>query len=37
MPSRHARGWTWDDYRAIAKRLTDRGAGVFGTGWPGGR
>jgi multiple sugar transport system substrate-binding protein len=27
-------GWTWDDYRATAKRLTDRGAGVFGTGWP---
>jgi multiple sugar transport system substrate-binding protein len=28
-------GWTWDDYRAIAKRLTNASAGVFGTGWPG--
>ena len=28
-------GWTWDDYRAIAKQLTDKGKGVFGTGWPG--
>jgi multiple sugar transport system substrate-binding protein len=28
-------GWTWDDYRAIAKRLTDKADGVFGTGWPG--
>jgi multiple sugar transport system substrate-binding protein len=26
--------WTWADYRATARRLTDRGAGVFGTGWP---
>ena len=28
-------GWTWDDYRATAKRLTDAGKGQFGTGWPG--
>jgi multiple sugar transport system substrate-binding protein len=28
-------GWTWDDYRAIAKQLTNKGKGVFGTGWPG--
>jgi multiple sugar transport system substrate-binding protein len=28
-------GWTWDDYRAIAKQLTNKSKGVFGTGWPG--
>jgi multiple sugar transport system substrate-binding protein len=28
-------GWTWDDYRAIARQLTDADAGRFGTGWPG--
>lgn len=28
-------GWTWDDFTATAKRLTDPGKGVFGTGWPG--
>jgi multiple sugar transport system substrate-binding protein len=28
-------GWTWDDYRAVAKQLTNKGKGVFGTGWPG--
>src|SRR3954451_91194 len=28
-------GWTWDDYRAIAKRLTNGGSGTFGTGGPG--
>jgi multiple sugar transport system substrate-binding protein len=28
-------GWTWDDYREIARQLTDAGAGRFGTGWPG--
>jgi multiple sugar transport system substrate-binding protein len=28
-------GWTWDQYRAIAKQLTNKGKGVFGTGWPG--
>lgn len=28
-------GWTWDDYRATARRLTDAGKGQFGTGWPG--
>jgi multiple sugar transport system substrate-binding protein len=26
--------WTWDDFRAAAKALTDRGAGVFGTAYP---
>ena len=28
-------GWTWDDFTATAKQLTDSGRGVFGTGWPG--
>jgi multiple sugar transport system substrate-binding protein len=28
-------GWTWDDYREIARKLTDADAGRFGTGWPG--
>jgi multiple sugar transport system substrate-binding protein len=28
-------GWTWDDYRAIAKQLTNKSKGIFGTGWPG--
>ena len=28
-------GWTWDDYREIARELTDADAGRFGTGWPG--
>ncbi len=28
-------GWTWDDYRATAQKLTDAGKGHFGTGWPG--
>ncbi|MDW5595339.1 ABC transporter substrate-binding protein [Conexibacter stalactiti] len=28
-------GWTWDDYRATARQLTDSGKGQFGTGWPG--
>jgi multiple sugar transport system substrate-binding protein len=27
--------WTWDEYRAIAKQLTDKSKGTFGTGWPG--
>lgn len=27
-------GWTWDDYLATAKRLTNPSKGVFGTGWP---
>jgi multiple sugar transport system substrate-binding protein len=27
-------GWTWDDYVATAKKLTNAGKGVFGTGWP---
>jgi multiple sugar transport system substrate-binding protein len=27
-------GWTWDDFVATARRLTDPGKGVFGTGWP---
>ncbi|HEY4278146.1 MAG TPA: ABC transporter substrate-binding protein [Conexibacter sp.] len=28
-------GWTWDDYRAIARQLTNSADGQFGTGWPG--
>ena len=28
-------GWTWDDYRSIAKQLTNKSKGIFGTGWPG--
>jgi len=27
-------GWTWDDYVATARKLTDKGKGAFGTGWP---
>jgi multiple sugar transport system substrate-binding protein len=27
-------GWTWDDYVATAKKMTNAGKGVFGTGWP---
>jgi multiple sugar transport system substrate-binding protein len=30
-----AEGWRWRDFVATAKALTDDGAGVFGTGWPG--
>jgi multiple sugar transport system substrate-binding protein len=26
--------WSWDEYVATAKRLTNPGKGVFGTGWP---
>ncbi|MFF0344278.1 ABC transporter substrate-binding protein [Kribbella sp. NPDC004875] len=28
-------GWTWDDFVAAAKQLTNPAKGVFGTGWPG--
>jgi multiple sugar transport system substrate-binding protein len=28
-------GWTWDDFRATAKKLTNASKGTFGTGWPG--
>jgi multiple sugar transport system substrate-binding protein len=28
-------GWTWDDFRADAKAMTDESKGRFGTGWPG--
>ncbi|MER7414261.1 ABC transporter substrate-binding protein [Streptomyces cacaoi] len=28
-------GWRWHDFLALAKKLTDRQAGRFGTGWPG--
>ncbi|RLL69470.1 ABC transporter substrate-binding protein [Streptomyces sp. Z26] len=28
-------GWSWDEFVATARRLTDTGRGVFGTGWPG--
>lgn len=27
--------WTWDDFRATAKRLTDEDKGQFGFSWPG--
>ena len=27
--------WTWDDFRATAKKLTDANKGIYGTGWPG--
>jgi multiple sugar transport system substrate-binding protein len=26
--------WTWDEFVALAKRLTNPAKGVFGTGWP---
>ena len=26
--------WSWDDYRAAAKKLTDGGKKIFGTGYP---
>ncbi|MGW4236096.1 ABC transporter substrate-binding protein [Streptomyces sp. NPDC004749] len=28
-------GWTWDEFTETARKLTDRGRGTFGTGWPG--
>ncbi|WP_328473160.1 ABC transporter substrate-binding protein [Streptomyces sp. NBC_00448] len=28
-------GWTWQEFTETAKALSDTGAGVFGTGWPG--
>ncbi|MER8012055.1 extracellular solute-binding protein, partial [Streptomyces sp. NPDC094149] len=28
-------GWTWQDFQETAKKLTDKGRGRFGTGWPG--
>jgi multiple sugar transport system substrate-binding protein len=28
-------GWTWQDFQATARKLTDKGQGRFGTGWPG--
>ncbi|MFF5563166.1 ABC transporter substrate-binding protein [Streptomyces sp. NPDC012623] len=28
-------GWTWDEFVATARKLTDRARGTFGTGWPG--
>jgi multiple sugar transport system substrate-binding protein len=27
-------GWTWDEFIATSKALTDRGKGHFGTAWP---
>ncbi|MXM64618.1 extracellular solute-binding protein [Streptomyces sp. HUCO-GS316] len=30
-----AAGWTWQDFQDTAKKLTDKGRGRFGTGWPG--
>jgi multiple sugar transport system substrate-binding protein len=29
-----ASGWTWDDFIATSKALTDSGKGTFGTAWP---
>jgi multiple sugar transport system substrate-binding protein len=29
-----AAGWTWDQFLATAKQLTNPAKGVFGTGWP---
>ncbi|WP_432888898.1 ABC transporter substrate-binding protein [Kribbella sp. CA-245084] len=28
-------GWTWDDFVATSKQLTNPAKGIFGTGWPG--
>lgn len=28
-------GWRWHDFVTTARKLTDKGAGRFGTGWPG--
>ncbi|NUR97792.1 MAG: ABC transporter substrate-binding protein [Kribbellaceae bacterium] len=28
-------GWTWDDFVAMSKQLTNPANGIFGTGWPG--
>ncbi|MER8012645.1 ABC transporter substrate-binding protein [Streptomyces sp. NPDC094149] len=28
-------GWSWQDFQETAKKLTDKGRGRFGTGWPG--
>ncbi|MEU9139719.1 ABC transporter substrate-binding protein [Streptomyces sp. NPDC048404] len=28
-------GWSWDEFTDTARRLTDSGHGIFGTGWPG--
>lgn len=27
--------WTWDEFRATAKQLTDEDRGIVGSGWPG--
>jgi multiple sugar transport system substrate-binding protein len=29
-----AAGWTWEQFAATAKQLTDRSKGTFGTAWP---
>jgi multiple sugar transport system substrate-binding protein len=29
-----AEGWTWEDFAATSKALTDHGKGTFGTAWP---
>jgi len=29
-----ASGWSWDEFIATSKQLTDRGKGTFGTAWP---
>ncbi|NSC20176.1 ABC transporter substrate-binding protein [Streptomyces albus subsp. chlorinus] len=28
-------GWSWDDFVTVARKLTDKKGGRFGTGWPG--
>jgi multiple sugar transport system substrate-binding protein len=29
-----AGGWTWEQFEATSKQLTDKGKGTFGTAWP---
>jgi multiple sugar transport system substrate-binding protein len=29
-----AEGWTWEQFQATSKQLTDKGKGTFGTAWP---
>ena len=34
MPEPPADGWTWDEFAATSKQLTDKSKGTFGTAWP---
>jgi multiple sugar transport system substrate-binding protein len=34
VPEPPASGWTWDDFIATSKQLTDSSKGTFGTAWP---